>query len=75
AMRPTNAKLRQRAIDILGRTLGVADEEARALLSETGWELPPALVAARWRVTPSRASAWIAACRGNVARALEEEPS
>jgi len=75
AMRPTNAKLRQRAIDILGRTLGVADEEARALLSETGWELPPALVAARWRVSPSRASEWIAACRGNVARALEEEPS
>lgn len=75
AMRPTNAKLKQRAVDILGRTLGVAEEEARALLSQTGWELPPALVAARWRVTPSRASEWVAACRGNVARALEEEPS
>lgn len=75
AMRPTNAKLRQRAVDILGRTLGVAEEEARALLPETGWELPPALVAARWHVSPARASEWIAACRGNVARALEEEPS
>lgn len=75
AMRPTNAKLRQRAVDILLRTLGVAEEEARSLLSETGWELPPALVAARWRVSPARASEWIAACRGNVARALEEEPS
>ncbi|HRY43689.1 MAG TPA: N-acetylmuramic acid 6-phosphate etherase [Thermoanaerobaculia bacterium] len=75
AMRPTNAKLRQRAVDILRRTLGIAEEEARALLSETGWELPPALVAARWRVSPFRASEWIAACRGNVARALEEEPS
>jgi len=75
AMRPTNAKLRQRAVDILRRTLGIAEEEARSLLSETGWELPPALVAARWRVSPTRASEWIAACRGNVARALEEEPS
>ena len=75
AMRPTNAKLRQRAVDILRRTLGVAEEEARSLLSETGWLLPAALVAARWRVSPARASEWIAACRGNVARALEEEPS
>ena len=45
------------------------------LLEEAGWELPAALVAARWRVSPARASEWIAACRGSVARALEEEPS
>jgi len=75
AMRPTNAKLKRRAIDILGRTLAVPEGDARLLLEEAGWELPPALVAARWRVPPSRASAWIAACRGNVGRALEEEPS
>ena len=75
AMRPTNAKLRQRAVDILGRTLGVPEDVARPLLEEAGWLLPAALVAARWRVSPARASEWIAACRGNVARALEEEPS
>ena len=75
AMRPTNAKLRQRAVDILGRTLGVPQDAARRLLEEAGWELPAALVAARWRVSPARASEWIAACRGSVARALEEEPS
>ncbi len=75
AMRPTNAKLRQRAVDILGRTLGVPEDAARPLLAEAGWLLPAALVAARWHVSPARASEWIAACRGNVARALEEEPS
>ncbi len=75
AMRPTNAKLRQRAVDILGRTLGGPPDAARRLLEEAGWELPAALVAARWRVSPARASEWIAACRGSVARALEEEPS
>jgi N-acetylmuramic acid 6-phosphate etherase len=75
AMRPTNAKLRQRAVDILGRTVGVPEDAARILLEEAGWELPAALVAARWRISPARASEWIAACRGNVARALEEEPS
>lgn len=75
AMRPTNAKLRRRAVDILGRTLGVPEEKARPLLEETGWDLPTALVAARWRVSPARAAEWLAARAGNVARALEEEPS
>ncbi len=75
AMRPTNAKLRQRAVDILGRTLGVPEDAARPLLEEAGWALPAALVAARWHVSPARASEWVAACRGNVSRALEEEPS
>lgn len=74
AMRPTNAKLRQRAVDILGRTLGVPAENARPLLEEARWELPTALVAARWGVPPTRAAGWIAARGGNVARALEEEP-
>lgn len=75
AMRPTNAKLRQRAVDILGRTLGVPPAEARPLLEECGWQLPAALVAARWGVPPARAAEWIASRNGNVARALEEEPS
>ena len=75
AMRPTNAKLRQRAVDILGRTLGVPAEAARPLLEEARWELPAALVAARWGMPPTRAAGWIAARGGNVARALEEEPS
>lgn len=75
AMRPTNAKLRQRAVDILGRTLGVPPERARPLLEATGWDLPAALVSARWGLTPARAAERLAALGGNVARALEEEPS
>jgi N-acetylmuramic acid 6-phosphate etherase len=75
AMRPTNAKLRQRAVDILGRTLDVPPEAARPLLEEARWDLPAALVAARWGVPPARAAGWIAARGGNVARALEEEPA
>ena len=75
AMRPTNAKLRRRAADILGRTLGVPEEPAISLLEEAGWNLPVALVSARWHVGPARASEWIASRGGNVARALEEEPA
>lgn len=75
AMRPTNAKLKRRAVDILGRLLGLAPEPAGRLLEDAGWELPVALVAGKRGTTPERARARLAALRGNVARALEEEPA
>jgi N-acetylmuramic acid 6-phosphate etherase len=75
AMRPTNAKLRRRAVDILGRLLSLAPGPAERLLSEAEWNLPVALVAARWGLPVERSRERIASLDGNVARALEEEPS
>ena len=75
AMRPTNAKLKRRAIDILGRLLALPPEPAERLLVKAHWELPLALVSARWSLPLEKAREWIAARNGNVARALEEEPS
>lgn len=75
AMRPTNVKLRKRAVDILGRLLALPPEPAERLLAEAEWNLPAALVAGRWSLTVERARAWIASRNGNVARALEEEPT
>jgi len=74
AMRPTNVKLKRRAIDIVGRVLALPPEPAERLLDGAGWELPVALVSGRWGLTVEKAAEWIAAKGGNVARALDEEP-
>ncbi len=73
AMRPTNAKLRARAVRIAVRILGTTPERAEALLQESGWDLPAALVSSRWGVTPAAAGAHILSKAGSVARALEEK--
>ncbi|MBK9373746.1 MAG: N-acetylmuramic acid 6-phosphate etherase [Holophagales bacterium] len=75
AMRPTNVKLKRRAIDIVGRVLALPPEPAARLLESAGWELPVALVSGRWGVPVEKAGEWIAALSGNVARALDEEPT
>jgi len=75
AMRPTNAKLKQRAVDILGRLLALPADAAARLLEEAEWSLPAALVAGRWGLSAEEARARLAAASGNVARALGEEPS
>lgn len=75
AMRPTNAKLRRRAIDMMGRLLALPPGRAEGLLVESGWDLPVALAAGRWGLPAARAREWIASRSGNVARALEEEPT
>lgn len=75
AMRPTNVKLRRRAVDILGRLLELPPEPAERLLVKAEWSLPVALVAERWSLPVERAREWIASRNGNVARALEEEPT
>ena len=74
AMRPTNAKLRTRAIRIAGRVLSASPELAEALLAKSGWDLPAALVSGRWSVTPAAARAHIATRHGSVAKALQERP-
>jgi N-acetylmuramic acid 6-phosphate etherase len=75
AMRPTNVKLKRRAIDIVGRVLALPPEPAERLLDSAGWELPVALVAGKWGLAVEKAKEWIAARTGNVAHALDEEPT
>jgi N-acetylmuramic acid 6-phosphate etherase len=75
AMRPTNAKLKRRAVDILGRVLALPPEPAERLLEKAAWNLPSALVSGKWYLTVEEAAAWLAAKGGNVARALDEEPA
>jgi N-acetylmuramic acid 6-phosphate etherase len=74
AMRPTNVKLKRRAIDIVGRVLALPPEPAERLVESAGWELPVALVSGKWGLPVEKAKEWIAAQGGNVARALDEEP-
>ncbi len=75
AMRPTNVKLKRRAIDIVGRVLALPPEPAERLLESAGWELPVALVSGKWGLPVEKAKDWIVSRTGNVARALDEEPS
>jgi len=71
SMRPTNDKLRRRAISICSRLLGLKDEAARELLERCGWDLPTSLVAGRHELTAEAAQARLAAVHGNVEQALE----
>jgi N-acetylmuramic acid 6-phosphate etherase len=75
AMCPTNAKLKRRAVDIVGRVLGLPPEPAERLLEKAEWELPVALVAEKWGLAIGQARERLAALGGNVARGLEEGPA
>jgi N-acetylmuramic acid 6-phosphate etherase len=74
AMRPTNSKLRTRAVRIVRDLLGLDAARAEELLHRTHWHLPAALVAGKWSLDDAGARAHIHSKRGHVARALEESP-
>ena len=74
AMRPTNAKLRARAVRIACRLLGLRDDAAHALLDSAGWELPVALVAGKHRLSAQAARERLSRAGGNVAAALDGPP-
>lgn len=71
AMRPTNAKLRARAVRIARDLLDVEETRARALLEACEWDLPAALVAGRHHLTAADARRRIEAAGGNVAKAFD----
>jgi N-acetylmuramic acid 6-phosphate etherase len=75
AMRPTNVKLKRRAVDIVGRVLALPPEPAERLLEKAEWTLPVALVSGKWGLPVEKAKEWLVARNGNVARALDEEPT
>jgi N-acetylmuramic acid 6-phosphate etherase len=69
-MRPTNAKLKDRARRIVAAAAGVDREEAERLLSLAGNEVKTAIVMERLGVSADAARARLAAAKGHVRRAL-----
>ena len=69
-MRPTNAKLRDRARRIVAAAAGVDREEAERLLSLAGNEVKTAIVMGGRGVDAEEARARLAAAKGHVRRAL-----
>jgi len=70
-VQPTNQKLRERAIRILGEAAGVSAEEARRLLELSSWQVKPALVMALTGLNVSEARRLLEDASGHVRRALE----
>ena len=69
-LQPTNHKLRLRIRRILRELAGVTDDEAAALLAQTGGRLKPALVAALAGVDPATAARLIEENGGQVRLAV-----
>ena len=69
-LRPTNAKLRDRARRIVATAGGVARAEAERLLEAAGGEVKTAIVMARRGATPDDARARIERAGGHVRKAL-----
>jgi N-acetylmuramic acid 6-phosphate etherase len=69
-MRPTNAKLRERAIRMVGTLTGAAADEARAALEAADWRISLATVMLKRKVSLADAKAKLDAVSGNLRKAL-----
>jgi N-acetylmuramic acid 6-phosphate etherase len=74
AMKPTNEKLRKRAIRIVQDLAGTSEENARDFLRKSNWNLPPALISAKWGISAEAATDYLSKKNSNVAAALTEPP-
>ena len=74
AMRPTNEKLRKRAIRIVRDIAGTSEETAEGLLKKSNWNLPTALVAAKWGLDLDAARLLLSKKKNSVALALSLPP-
>lgn len=74
AMRPTNEKLRKRAIRIVRKIAGTSEESAEDLLRRVNWHLPSALISAKWGLSAEAAANYLSKKNSNVAAALTEPP-
>jgi N-acetylmuramic acid 6-phosphate etherase len=74
AMKPTNEKLRRRAVGIVSRLARKTQEDAERLLRTCGWDLPAALVSGRWSIDDAAARSHLSKKGSHVARALTEPP-
>jgi N-acetylmuramic acid 6-phosphate etherase len=73
-MRPTNAKLRKRAVRIVSKIAGIGAEAAEDFLRSVSWHLPSALVAAKWKLDAAAAVLHLSKKKNNVAVALSQPP-
>lgn len=74
AMKPTNEKLRKRAVRIVAEIAGVGAEAAGDFLRRGNWYLPSALISAKWGLSPGAASLHLSKHNNNVAAALTQPP-
>lgn len=70
--RPTNEKLRARATRIVCSLTGVTPEEATAMLADSGFDVPTAVVRLRLGLDHGSAAARLRAANGRLHIALEE---
>jgi N-acetylmuramic acid 6-phosphate etherase len=70
-MRPTNDKLKQRAVNIVQDAAKVSEEVARAALLASHWHLRSAIVIATTQVTPERAATILSKHHQRVRDALQ----
>ncbi len=75
AMRPTNEKLKARAVRIVSDLTGQTRETAEDLLRKSNWKLPIALISARWGLSAETAADYLSKKKYNVAAALTSPPS
>ena len=73
-MKPTNEKLRRRAVRIVSELTGTTEEDAEDSLRRSDWELPVALVSAKWGLTAGIARLFLSKKGNNVALALSSSP-
>jgi len=74
AMRPTNEKLRKRAIRIVQDIAEVSEENAEDFLRKVNWQLPLALIGAKWKVSAEAAALHLSKKSSDVAAALSQPP-
>ena len=74
AMKPTNEKLRKRAVRIVSNLAGTTEENAEGLLRKSEWNLPTALIAAKWGLDCEAARLFLSKKKNNVALALSSPP-
>jgi N-acetylmuramic acid 6-phosphate etherase len=74
AMRPTNEKLKTRAVRIVTEIANIDAEAAEDFLRRGNWHLPSALVAAKWGLDAPAASLHLSKKSFNVAAALTSPP-
>ncbi len=71
-VRPTNVKLRTRAVGIVREVAGVDTEVAEAALEACGWSVKPACLVAAAAVCADEATALLSACGGRLREALAQ---
>lgn len=70
-LRPTNAKLRERAIGIVGHIAGVGRDDARAALDQTEFNVQHAVLVLRLGISPAAARSRLDSAGGLLKTAME----